>query len=381
MASVSLQHLCKTYRTGSRQVRAVDDLCIDVRDRELIVLVGPSGCGKSTTLRLIAGLEEPSRGIIRIDERPVNDIEPKDRDIAMVFQNYALYPHMTVFKNMAFGLKMRKVPAGEIKEKVHQAARMLGIEHLLKHKPKALSGGECQRVALGRAIVRTPRVFLFDEPLSNLDAKLRAHMRAEIRTLQRKLGTTGVYVTHDQEEAMTLGDRLVIMDRGSVQQCGTPLEVYREPANRFVAGFFGAPPMSFLDGTVEAGENKACFAGTGLRVTLTDEQSRRISHMSGQAISLGIRAEGLLFSGEIEQSALGSERTSHHPASAIEMTVELVEPLGDRQNVHLATAAGDKLIARSLPSTNLATGQKVNIFIDSRQVHIFERGQKGIRLA
>ncbi len=378
MAEVVFENITKVFPPD---VVAVDDLSLAIQDQEFIVLVGPSGCGKSTTLRMVAGLEEITSGTIGIGGRIVNEVPPKDRDIAMVFQNYALYPHMTVFKNMAFGLKMRKVRAGEIKEKVHQTARMLGIEHLLERKPKALSGGECQRVALGRAIVRTPRVFLFDEPLSNLDAKLRAHMRAEIRTLQRKLGTTGVYVTHDQEEAMTLGDRLVIMDRGAVQQCDTPLEVYHAPANRFVAGFFGSPPMSFLDGTVETGGNEACFAGTGLRVSLTDEQSRKVSHMSGQAVSLGIRAEGLLFSGELEQSALGSERALHHPASAIEMTVELVEPLGDRQNVHLATAAGDKLIARSEPLAHFVTGQKVNILIDPRQVHVFERGEKGVRLA
>src|SRR5438876_9613430 len=248
MARVELEKVSKIYAGG---VKAVDAIDLTIKDQEFIVLVGPSGCGKSTTLRMVAGLEEISDGVIKIGERIVNDVPPKDRDIAMVFQNYALYPHMSVYKNMAFGLKLRRMPKKQIHERVTQAAKILDIEHLLERKPKALSGGQRQRVAVGRAIVREPAAFLFDEPLSNLDAKLRVTTRAELKKLHLKLKTTTIYVTHDQQEAMTLGDRIVVMKDGLIYQADTPLRTYSEPVNRFVAGFIGMPPMNFFDGAIK----------------------------------------------------------------------------------------------------------------------------------
>ena len=247
MANVSLRHVYKIYSGG---VTAVTDFCLEIEDKEFIILVGPSGCGKSTTLRMVAGLEEISEGELYIGDVLANDIAPKDRDIAMVFQNYALYPHMTVYDNMAFGLKLRKTPKDEIKRRVEEAARILDISHLLDRKPKALSGGQRQRVALGRAIVRDPKVFLLDEPLSNLDAKLRAQMRTEIAKLHKRLGTTFIYVTHDQTEAMTMGDRIVVMKDGFIQQVDSPQNLYEKPCNEFVAGFMGSPQMNFIDATV-----------------------------------------------------------------------------------------------------------------------------------
>src|SRR5688572_5952163 len=256
MARVELEKVSKIYPGGIRAVNAVD---LSIKDQEFIVLVGPSGCGKSTTLRMVAGLEEISEGIIRIGDRIVNDVPPKNRDIAMVFQNYALYPHMTVYKNMAFGLKLRKMPKPQIHQRVMEAAKILDIEHLLERKPKALSGGQRQRVAVGRAIVREPAAFLFDEPLSNLDARLRVTTRAELKRLHRRLRTTTIYVTHDQEEAMTLGDRIVVMKDGAIQQADTPLRTYNYPANRFVAGFIGMPPMNFFDGAIKVTGGRMVF--------------------------------------------------------------------------------------------------------------------------
>ena len=255
MASLSLRHIYKIYPGN---VTAVKDVNIEIKDKEFIVLVGPSGCGKSTTLRMIAGLEEISKGELYIGDRLVNDIAPKDRDIAMVFQNYALYPHMTVYENMAFGLKLRKVPKDEIDRKVKEAAKILDLSHLLDRKPKAMSGGQRQRVAMGRAIVRNPQVFLLDEPLSNLDAKLRAQMRTEISKIHKKLGTTFIYVTHDQTEAMTLGDRIVVMKDGIIQQIDTPQNLYERPGNKFVAGFLGSPQMNFIDGVLKKKNNGYC---------------------------------------------------------------------------------------------------------------------------
>jgi len=256
MAQVLLEKVCKVYSGG---VKAVNDVFLTVQDGEFVVLVGPSGCGKTTTLRMIAGLEDISDGTIKIGERVVNDVPPKDRDIAMVFQNYALYPHMSVYKNMAFGLKLRKLPKAQIHERVTDAAKVLGIEHLLDRKPKALSGGQRQRVAVGRAIVRHPKAFLFDEPLSNLDAKMRVETRAELKKLHRRLKTTTIYVTHDQEEAMTLGDRVVVMKDGEVQQVDGPLKIYDQPVNKFVAGFLGTPPMTFLPGRLLYQNGDPCF--------------------------------------------------------------------------------------------------------------------------
>src|SRR5438477_11650433 len=256
MALVELEKVTKIYPGGIRAVNTID---LSIKDQEFIVLVGPSGCGKSTTLRMVAGLEEITDGVIRIGERVVNDVPPKNRDIAMVFQNYALYPHMTVYKNMAFGLKLRKMPKAQIHQRVTEAAKILDIEHLLERKPKALSGGQRQRVAVGRAIVREPAAFLFDEPLSNLDAKLRVTTRAELKRPHHRFKTTTIYVTHDQEEAMTLGDRIVVMRDGKIQQADTPLKTYNHPNNRFVAGFIGMPPMNFFDGTLKMQDGQMIF--------------------------------------------------------------------------------------------------------------------------
>ena len=261
MAKVSVKNVYKIYPAEKgRDITAVDDVSLEIQDREFVVLVGPSGCGKSTTLRMIAGLEEISKGEIYIDDRRVNDVAPKDRDIAMVFQNYALYPHMSVYDNLAFGLKLRKYPKAEIKKRVMDAAGILGIEELLERKPRALSGGQRQRVAVGRAIVRQPKVFLFDEPLSNLDAKMRVQMRTEITKLHQRLQATMIYVTHDQIEAMTMGDRIVVMNNGVVQQIDTPLKLYNEPVNLFVAGFLGSPPMNFLNGTLKEERDALVFS-------------------------------------------------------------------------------------------------------------------------
>src|SRR5947208_2013771 len=280
MAQVMMKDLNKKYD----EVHAVKDVNLHIRDKEFVVLVGPSGCGKSTTLRMVAGLEEITAGEITIGDRIVNDLPPKDRDIAMVFQNYALYPHMTVYDNMAFGLKMRKFPKPEIAKRVQEAAEILGIQELLKRKPRQLSGGQRQRVAVGRAIVRHPQVFLFDEPLSNLDAKLRVQMRVELKRLHDRLETTAIYVTHDQVEAMTLGDRVVVMRDGWVQQVGDPMELYNEPANRFVAGFIGSPAMNFADVRIEA-ENGGLWAlGEGIRLKVPAAMSNRLGAQAGKEV-------------------------------------------------------------------------------------------------
>src|SRR5205809_1929173 len=290
MATVTFDHVVKKFG----DVIAVKDLSIQVRDEEFLVLVGPSGCGKTTALRMLAGLEEQSSGDIFIGERRVNDVAPKDRDIAMVFQNYALYPHMSVFDNMAFGLKLRKYGKAEIKKRVSDAATILGIEELLDRKPKALSGGQRQRVAVGRAIVRQPKVFLFDEPLSNLDAKMRVQMRAEITKLHQRLQATMIYVTHDQIEAMTMGDRIVVMNNGVVQQTDTPLALYNEPVNLFVAGFLGSPPMNFVNGTLEIQGDGLVFSeikGGTIRVKLSARERPQAGDLAGKPVLLGIRPE------------------------------------------------------------------------------------------
>ncbi len=321
MARVVLEKVSKFYAGNARAV--VDGVDLEVRDKEFIVLVGPSGCGKSTTLRMVAGLEEISSGVIRIGDRVVNDVQPKDRDIAMVFQNYALYPHMTVYKNMAFGLQLRRRELGltkqQIDERVVEAARVLGIEGFLERKPKALSGGQRQRVAVGRAIVRNPKAFLFDEPLSNLDAKLRVETRAEIKKLHLRLQTTTIYVTHDQEEAMTLGDRIVVMKEGLIPLCAAPLEVYDRPANRFVAGFVGTPPMNFLGGRVLEGRG---FEGCGQRVRLPGRFGKAV----GREVVLGVRPESLSLRGEGKFA--GEENW-------LMGRVGVVEPLGEKVDVYL----------------------------------------------
>src|ERR1700728_3316188 len=294
MARVAMRSLNKNYD----DVRAVIDVNLDIRDQEFVVLVGPSGCGKTTTLRMVAGLESITGGKISIDEKVVNECPPMDRDIAMVFQNYALYPHMTVYDNMAFGLKMRKFDKPEIEKRVKEAADILGIQELLKRKPRQLSGGQRQRVALGRAIVRHPRVFLFDEPLSNLDAKLRVQMRGELKKLHERLGTTAIYVTHDQVEAMTLGDRVVVMRDGRVQQVGDPMELYNQPANRFVAGFIGSPAMNFA-GVRVAAENGSLWAESeGIRIKVPEPIKPRLAPYAGKETTFGVRPEDMHIAGD-----------------------------------------------------------------------------------
>lgn len=403
MAEVTLEHVTKTFGGKRSEVRAVDDLNLAVANQEFAVLVGPSGCGKTTTLRLIAGLEELTAGTIRIGERVVNDVAPRDRDIAMVFQNYALYPHMTVFKNMAFGLKMRRVPRDEIRRKVGEVAVLLGLTHLLDRKPGALSGGECQRVALGRAIVRRPQVFLFDEPLSNLDAGLRIQMRTEIKSLHGDMQATIIHVTHDQEEAMTLGDRIMIMKEGVIRQCGTPLAVYNRPANRFVAGFIGKPPMNFLQGRLD-GDGEAVFFAGGLgHVEIPPQVAGSLKAHRGRNVVLGIRPEnvaleapdGVLaegcptFSKVWAQSVNGNRAAAHdtkcegpeHPFRAAgQMSVRVVEPLGDSTNVHLVVSSGESLVARVPPAVTISPGQKVRLLLDMSRAHVFAADEQGQRL-
>ena len=381
MAGVALEHVTKAFRTRDGSTRVVDDLNLEVADRELLVLVGPSGCGKTTTLRLIAGLDEPTAGTILIGGRVVNDVAPKDRDIAMVFQNYALYPHMTVYKNMAFGLKMRGVPRREIRRKVDETARRLGLESLLKRRPAALSGGECQRVALGRAVVRTPQVFLLDEPLSNLDARLRTRMRVEIKGLQRDLQTTMIYVTHDQAEAMTIGDRIAVIRQGVLQQCGPPLEVYDRPANRFVAGFIGTPPMNFLTGTIQADDTGLRFVGPAARLILPQRLADSIGSQAGPAVVLGIRPEHLRLDFDGSAAALDSSNDPSRTLAPIgNASIQLVEPLGDTMDVHLTLPSGDSLIARISPSARAAPGKRVGLSIETARVHLCASDEAGRRI-
>jgi multiple sugar transport system ATP-binding protein len=370
MAQVILKDVAKVYDGGAT---VVDRFNLDVTDGEFVVLVGPSGCGKSTTLRMIAGLEEVTRGTIQIGARVVNDVPPKDRDIAMVFQSYALYPHMTVRQNMAFGLKLRQVPRAEIDTRVRRAASTLGMEDLLDRKPKALSGGQRQRVALGRAIVRQPQCFLFDEPLSNLDAKLRVDMRAEIKRLQVDLGSTTIYVTHDQEEAMTLGDRLVVMREGIIQQSGAALDIFHLPANRFVAGFLGSPRMNFLPGTLVEQAGQLSFdEGSGLLPVPAWAKAQLVGSgvATGQVV-LGIRPEAL--------GPMVPDRCDDG-SSALATRVTLVQPLGDRLNVHFSTSRHDNLIAQVSADTQVRVGDLVPLRFDMSRAHFFAPGDAGVAL-
>ncbi|GMV43946.1 MAG: trehalose import ATP-binding protein SugC [Myxococcales bacterium] len=351
MARVLLQHVQKRY---AGDVLAVRDLSLEIRDKEFMVLVGPSGCGKSTTLRMIAGLEDISEGDLFIGERRVNDVAPKDRDIAMVFQSYALYPHMTVYDNMAFGLKLKGVPKDTIRSLVDDAAHILGITEYLQRKPKALSGGQRQRVAMGRAIVRQPQVFLFDEPLSNLDAKLRVAMRVELAQLHQRLQTTVVYVTHDQIEAMTLATRIAIMDGGVLQQVGTPMEVYHTPRNRFVAGFIGSPGMNFLDAELTAGGTVA--QGNGFRVRLGAHLAAAASAARG-TVTLGIRPQHL------RPAEPGAE-------AAIEARADVVEHMGAEKYIYFALG-GHTLVARADGEDPVAAGEAVRFAVDSDRLHLF----------
>ncbi len=368
MAEVVLQDVTKVYPGG---VEAVREMNLSVNHGEFVVLVGPSGCGKSTTLRMIAGLEDITSGVISIGDVVVNDVPPKDRDIAMVFQNYALYPHMTVFKNMAFGLKLRKLPKKEIQQRVQDAAKILDIEELMDRKPSALSGGQRQRVAVGRAIVRNPAAFLFDEPLSNLDAKLRVETRAELKRLHRRLQTTTVYVTHDQEEAMILGDRVVVMRDGLVHQCDTPLGVYERPANRFVAGFVGTPPMNFLNGTLVSSNGRMYWQGADTRIRLDEEHARALADHSGKEVVLGIRPE--VMSSLAEGRFAGTE-------NILPVTVNVVEVLGDKMDVHMTAGDGAAVVARVDAHEGLQEQQQGQVYLNVKKVHFFEPGDAGVNL-
>lgn len=367
MAEVHLQHVVKTY---SGNVTAVRDFNLEIQDKEFMVFVGPSGCGKSTTLRMIAGLEEISGGTISIDGRIVNDVPPKDRDIAMVFQNYALYPHMTVYNNMAFGLKLRGYPKKEIDERVRDAAAILGIEEYLERKPKALSGGQRQRVAVGRAIVRQPKAFLFDEPLSNLDAKMRVQMRMEISKLHHQLESTMIYVTHDQVEAMTMGDRIAVMKDGVLQQVDEPLTIYDAPANRFVAGFIGSPPMNFFTGTLQREAGGVHFqAESGFRLRLDSSQAALLEEVGNETIVLGIRPEHISI----------SETHLDLPAeTTVQAGVDLVEPMG--AEVHLYLMVGeDHFIARLDDHKHVPKGDCVTVCFDMAEAKFFRDDEEGVR--
>jgi len=360
MAEVILKNVTKIYDGGNK---AVDDVNIEIHDKEFVVLVGPSGCGKSTTLRMIAGLEEVTEGEMFIDGKKVNDVSPKDRDIAMVFQNYALYPHMSVYENMAFGLKLRKFPKAEIKERVNDAARILGLEEYLERKPKALSGGQRQRVAVGRAIVRKPKVFLFDEPLSNLDAKLRVQMRTEISKLHQKLNATMVYVTHDQTEAMTMGDRIVIMKDGIVHQVDTPLNLYNKPANKFVAGFIGSPSMNFIKGKIsENGNLKFQSIDNSINLNLGTDYSEKLESYRNKNIWLGIRPE------DIYDSSITKNESYYSPVT---VNLEVVEPMGNEILLYF-NFDNEQFVAR-IPAREIPeAGKMKELLFDTNKLHFFD---------
>jgi multiple sugar transport system ATP-binding protein len=356
MGQVIIRDLNKRYD----EVVAVKDVNLDIRDKEFVVLVGPSGCGKTTTLRMVAGLESITSGCIMIDDRVVNDLPPMDRDIAMVFQNYALYPHMTVYDNMAFGLKMRKFDKAEIARRVQNTAEILGIEMLLKRKPRQLSGGQRQRVALGRAIVRHPRVFLFDEPLSNLDAKLRVQMRVELKKLHQRLGTTAIYVTHDQVEAMTLGDRVVVMKDGLVQQVGEPLELYNEPANRFVAGFLGSPAMNFANVRVSQAGGTFWAAADGLRLKVPPAVNGRLGRHVDRDVTLGIRPEDLRIAADTDP-----------PDLAVDALVEVVEKLGSQILLDVKVGSSS-MVAAVEPTSQAVAGDRLRLVMNPQRLHFFD---------
>ena len=359
MAEVILKNVTKIYEGGQT---AAQNINIEVKDKEFVVLVGPSGCGKSTTLRMIAGLEEITEGELFIDGKKVNDVSPKDRDIAMVFQNYALYPHMTVYENMAFGLKLRKFDKNEIKERVGEAAKILGLEDYLDRKPKALSGGQRQRVAVGRAIVRKPKVFLFDEPLSNLDAKLRVQMRTEISKLHQSLGATMIYVTHDQTEAMTMGDRIVIMKDGVVHQVDTPLNLYNKPSNRFVAGFIGSPSMNFINGKVDIGDvlSFSSLSG-GLKFKLAGNMFDQLRKYKNKEVWLGIRPEDIY-----EQNSNKADNLVK-----LEILLDVVEPMGNEIFLYFQLD-NMQFVARIPAREEPPAGSKRNLLLDTNKLHFFD---------
>ncbi len=360
MAQVVLENVTKIY---DNKVVAVKNANLVVEDKEFVVLLGPSGCGKTTTLRMIAGLEEVTEGKIYIDGKVVNDVEPKDRDIAMVFQNYALYPHMTVYENMAFGLKLRKFPKDEIDRRVREAARILGIEDLLDRKPRQLSGGQRQRVAVGRAIVRNPKVFLFDEPLSNLDAKLRVQMRSELKKLHHRLQATIIYVTHDQVEAMTMADKIVIMKDGEIQQIGTPYEVYNNPANVFVAGFIGSPAMNFVNARIVRGEGGLWVQTSGFKVKVPKEFEDKLANYIDKEVIFGIRPH------DIYDKLFAIAPT---PENTVFGIVDVVEPLGSETILHVKV--GDETIVAVVnPKTQAKEDQKIDLVFDMTRMHVFDK--------
>ena len=357
MASVTIRDLNKKYDGG---YHAVKDVNLEIRDKEFMVLVGPSGCGKTTTLRMVAGLEEITSGEILIGTEVVNELPPMDRNIAMVFQNYALYPHKSVYQNMAFGLQMRKYPKDEIEKRVREAADILGIGPLLERKPRQLSGGQRQRVAVGRAIVRHPEVFLFDEPLSNLDAQLRVQMRVELKRLHERLETTAIYVTHDQVEAMTLGDRVVVMKDGWVQQVVEPLELYGKPANKFVAGFIGSPAMNFVDVTVSDSGGALWADAENLRLKVPQQLAEGVRAHTGKRLTLGVRPEAL-------HLANGSDPSEYSFATA----VDVVEPLGNEILVNFR-AGGAAMVARVDPAVRVKAHEGIRVALDPARVHFFD---------
>ncbi len=357
MASVELKNVEKVYENN---VTAVKDASISIKDTEFIVLVGPSGCGKSTLLRMVAGLEDITSGEIEINDRLVNDVAPKDRNIAMVFQNYALYPHMTVKENMAFGLKLRKFPKQQIEERVQNAAEILSLSDYLERKPRALSGGQRQRVAVGRAIVRQPDVFLFDEPLSNLDAKLRVQMRIEITKLHQKLSATIIYVTHDQVEAMTMGDRIVVMNEGIIQQVDSPLNLYNHPTNKFVAGFIGSPAMNFIDGEF-LDKNEFTFKAEHFNIKLSDQMFENLKNFSGKKVTLGVRPE------HVNVTSGQNDKENSMPA-----VVDVLEPMGNEVIAYF-NSSGNTITARCNADSNLQINDSVQIELEMGQMHFFDQ--------
>jgi len=357
MAKIKLEALTKKYGT----LVVVDSVNLDINDDEFLVLVGPSGCGKTTTLRMVAGLEDISDGSVYIGDRRVNDVEPKDRDIAMVFQSYALYPHMSVYDNMAFGLKMRKVAPAEIERRIQEASGMLGIGHLLKRKPRELSGGQRQRVALGRAIVREPSVFLMDEPLSNLDAQVRANTRTELLRIHQRVKNTVMYVTHDQVEAMTMGDRIVVMKDGIVQQVAAPKEIYDHPANKFVASFIGSPPMNFLDAELEIKGDSAVLSGPAFAFPVNGGATQKLAQAKSRSVIMGIRPEDVI----VGNSAAPA-------ASAMRVRVDVVETLGAEQHLFL-TSDSTSMLARVNADFAAHVGDQLNATIDSTKLHVFDK--------
>lgn len=367
MATIKFENLRKQYPNG---FVAVHDINLEIEEREFMVLVGPSGCAKSTTLKMVAGLEEISGGNIYIDGKRVNDLRPKDRDIAMVFQSYALYPHMTVKDNISFGLRMRKHPAKEIEKRVSQAAEMLGLEDLLDRKPKQLSGGQRQRVALGRAVVRKPKVFLFDEPLSNLDAKLRVQMRSEIKKLHERLQATIIYVTHDQIEAMTMGSRITLMKDGHLQQVGAPMELYNQPASRFVAGFIGSPAMNFIDCTLEKDSDRLIIVTSDFKLPLQPDQTEKLKTHVGRPLTFGIRPEDICKKRKKKESY-----TEGH----LKGSIEVVEPIGKEIGIEVSTG-GISIEAIVNANADVKPHQPIDLVLNMDKIHLFTKDENEIAL-